>query len=102
METLSNLKRNIFRQYVLETLIEEYNEADSDSYKYFIKLQLIEFVESDRNFSIKNFIDYMSLNYDKFEPFILTLKNVSNKRTKSNKYTKKSNLFSNKTITLQS
>lgn len=62
-------------QYILEYLIEGYNEADCESEKYRIKLLLFDFIK-DTKTSIQKLKDYMSLDSTKFEPFLKLLSNV--------------------------
>lgn len=62
-------------QYILEYLIEHYDRATHESEKYRIKLMLFDFIK-DTNVCLDTIKDYMSLDEDKFEPFIKILENV--------------------------
>lgn len=72
-------------QYILEYLIEHYDKATCESEKYRIKLMLFDFIK-DTNVCLDTIKDYMSLDEDKFEPFIKLLDNVvEDEKTESKK-----------------
>lgn len=83
MKTLNYIKKQIEMQYALESYIELYNTSEYCSDKYLIKLKLIDFIET-QNYSISEVLDYMKLDEQKFEPFILMLFNTKqSKRTRN-------------------
>lgn len=73
-------------QYILEYLIEHYDKATYESEKYRIKLMLFDFIK-DTNVCLDTIKDYMSLDEDKFEPFIKLLDNVVDDQPSSNSKT---------------
>ena len=84
METMQTLKVKVFMQYVLEFLIEQYENAQKESDRYYVQLEFLDFIETCRD-DFNVFLDYMELQPEKFEPFIRLLK-----RVKSSMQTKKS------------
>lgn len=67
-------------QYILEYLIEHYDKAECESERYRIKLLLFDFIK-DTEVSLKQIVDYMSLDEDKFRPFLDILKNIEEPTT---------------------
>lgn len=77
-KTLEEQKDLLNIQYVLESLIEYYELAQKESDKYYIKGQLLEFID-DFDVSLDFIKEYLELQPEKFEPFIKTLSNVNYK-----------------------
>ena len=75
METMQTLKVKVFMQYVLEFLIEQYENAQKESDRYYVQLEFLDFIETCRD-DFNVFLDYMELQPEKFEPFIRLLKRV--------------------------
>lgn len=74
-------------QYALEVLIEDYEAAEKESDKYFIKIRFLEYVEKlEENPS--EVLEYMLLQEDKFMPFISVLRNVDTGYATSKKYSR--------------
>ena len=71
-------------QYILEYLIEHYDKATCESEKYRIKLMFFDFIK-DTNVCLDTIKDYMSLDEEKFEPFIKLLDNVVEDEKTDNK-----------------
>lgn len=88
MKTINQKRRIVVMQYALESLIEQYNDAEVDSEKYIIELKLLDFVE-EYEYTPTYLINYMRLNEDKFMPFIKLLLDVkdsnNNNKTKIRK-----------------
>ena len=75
METLEERQMTIEIQYIVESLIEQYYAANTESKKYFVQLRFVDFVIDN----IKNplaLLGYLQLQEDKFKPFISCLRNV--------------------------
>lgn len=73
MDTLKDRQTTIEIQYVLESLIEKYYSVETESQRYLVKLHFMDFVIEN----IKNpvaLLGYMTLQEDKFMPFISCLK----------------------------
>lgn len=77
MEKTLEEKRELLNvQYVLESLIEYYELAQKESDRYYIKGQLLEFI-NDFEVSLDFVKSYMQLQPEKFDPFIKTLANTT-------------------------
>lgn len=72
MQSMKSLKNKLLMQYTLERLLEFYQECNTDADRYYIKMKLLEYVESGEA-SLSTMINYMRLQEDKFEPFIQLL-----------------------------
>ena len=84
MKTMTEQKRNLFMQYALEVLVEDYEAAEKESDRYFIKIRFLEYIEKlEENPS--DVLNYMLLQEDKFMPFIAVLKDVNTGHTTSKK-----------------
>lgn len=69
-------KANVLNtQYILEYLIEKYNDAKLESERYRIKLLLIDFVRETQT-PLSEIRNYLNLDANKFKPFIDILANV--------------------------
>ena len=75
MKTIQNLKNIVSMQYIMEALIESYNEAQAESDKYYIKLNFLECLEASE-VDLEDLYNYMKLQEDKFMPFICLLKQI--------------------------
>lgn len=75
MKNILELKSIIELQYILECLIEDYNYCETESDKYFVKLQVIKVVLT-REFNSDQILEYMRLNEEKFKPFIFMLESI--------------------------
>lgn len=62
-------------QYILEYLIEHYEDADCESERYRIKLLLFDFIK-DTEVELSTIVEYMQLDEDKFRPFLDLLSNI--------------------------
>lgn len=80
--TIEDKKKLLSFQYMIESLIEDYYLLQTESQKYKLKFYFLQFIESEQ-LPIKEVVDYMSLQEDKFKPFITLLSNV--KQTKRRK-----------------
>lgn len=85
MITIEEKKSILFMQYALESLIEDYNKAELESDKYYVKLRLIEYIEKSES-NISKMTDYMSLQEGKFRPFISLLCDVKQSKVKNRDY----------------
>lgn len=77
MKTIDEAKRILTLQYVLENLIETYQKTTFESDRYYIKLEVLAFIE-EYAFNVSAVVEYMKLQEDKFEPFINLLSTVTN------------------------
>lgn len=75
METIKQIKSKIFMQYAIEHLIECYDKAQTESDRYYVKLELLDFIEN-YDVNLPKLLDYMDLQPDKFEPFIKTIESI--------------------------
>lgn len=76
MKSIKTLKNVVEMQYLLENLIEDYNECQYDSDKYYIKFHFLNML-SKRHYSAKTILNYMKLDENKFSPFIKLLESNS-------------------------
>lgn len=95
METIEQTESIVRMQYVMECLIEYYDRATMESDRYYVKLELLKAIQ-ELNLDIKEVINYLSLQYDKFEPFIKLLANTSQTKKPSNASNPMPNLFKDK------
>lgn len=77
MKTISEAKRITTLQYVVESLIDSYHKAKAESDKYYIKLELLTFIE-EYAFDVSAVRAYIDLQPEKFSPFISFLASVKN------------------------
>lgn len=73
--TLQEQKEITFIQYILESLIEYYEVAQKESDRYYIISQFLDFIE-DAEVNLEFLRSYLSLQPDKFKPFIKVLDNT--------------------------
>lgn len=82
MKSIEKQRELLELQYVLEGLIEQYNEADCESSRYLVKLRFIDYI-IDSIEEPKKVLNYMELQEEKFRPFISCLKDVKLSRRKA-------------------
>lgn len=70
--TLEEQREILNIQYVLECLIEYYDVAKKESDKYYIKGQLLDFI-NETEINVEKIRKYMLLQPEKFEPFLNTI-----------------------------
>jgi hypothetical protein len=75
METINTVKQKLNMQYICETLIEDYNDSETESEKYETKIRLVEAIEQGY-LNLEKVKAYMRLQEEKFEPFISLLRYV--------------------------
>ena len=74
-KTIEDVRKTTFMQFALENLIEDYNESEYESDKYYIQLRFLDFVQTTE-LDLSLLLDYMDLQPDKFKPFIKMIEDV--------------------------
>ena len=74
-KTIEDVRKTTFMQFALEDLIEDYNESEYESDKYYIQLRFLDFVQATE-LDLSLLLDYMDLQPDKFKPFIKMIEGV--------------------------
>lgn len=74
-KTLQETSDILNMQYVLEHLIETYDNAKKESERYRVKLILLDFI-MDTELGLDVVLSYLKLDPDKFSPFIAILNDV--------------------------
>lgn len=74
-KTIEDVRKTTFMQFALEDLIEDYNESEYESDKYYIQLKFLDFVQTTE-LDLSLLLDYMDLQPDKFKPFIKMIEDV--------------------------
>lgn len=74
-KTIEDVRKTTFMQFALENLIEDYNESEYESDKYYTQLRFLEFVQTTE-LDLSLLLDYMDLQPDKFKPFIKMIEGV--------------------------
>lgn len=74
-KTIEDVRKTTFMQFALENLIEDYNESEYESDKYYIQLRFLDFVQTTE-LDLSSLLDYMDLQPDKFKPFIKMIEDV--------------------------
>ena len=74
-KTIEDVRKTTFMQFALEDLIEDYNESEYESDKYYIQLRFLDFVQTTE-LDLSLLLDYMDLQPDKFKPFIKMIEDV--------------------------
>ena len=95
METIEQTENIVRMQYVMECLIEYYDRAEAESDRYYVKLELLKAIQ-ELKLDIKQVLNYLTLQYDKFEPFIKLLANTSQSKSPSTTTSSMPNLFKEK------
>lgn len=74
-KTLKEMTDLVHMQYLLECLIEFYDNAKKESDKYRAKLLLLDFI-NETGIDINMIVEYMSLNSEKFRPLLVMLNQI--------------------------
>lgn len=74
-KTIEDVRKTTFMQFALENLIEDYNESEYESDKYYAQLKFLDFVQTTE-LDLSLLLDYMDLQPDKFKPFIKMIEGV--------------------------
>lgn len=74
-KTIEDVRRTTFMQFAVENLIEDYNESEYESDKYYIQLRFLDFVQT-AEIDLSVLLEYMDLQPEKFKPFIKMIEDV--------------------------
>ena len=75
VKTLEEIRSIALMQFALESLIEDYEEAEYESDKYFTQLKFLDYVETSV-VDLSVLLNYMDLQPEKFAPFIKMIENA--------------------------